>query len=85
MLKFGGRRLQDGEKPLNVLAKQLHAHILVVLKDGCEYRGRMVRCDMFMNMVLEDAVEYVGGRPTRNYGTILLRGNNICYVVLEIL
>jgi small nuclear ribonucleoprotein len=76
--------MDSGRKPLNVLAKHLNAHVLVVLKDGYEYRGKMVRCDHLMNMVLEEAVEYSGGRPTKNYGTILLRGNNILYIILDL-
>jgi small nuclear ribonucleoprotein len=74
--------MDSGRKPLDVLAKQLNAHILVVLKDGFEYRGKVVGCDHLMNVVLEEAVEYFGGRPTRSYGTILLRGNNIIYIIV---
>ena len=74
--------IDSGRKPLDVLAKQLNAHILVVLKDGFEYRGKVVGCDNLMNVVLEEAVEYLGGRPTRSYGTILLRGNNIIYIIV---
>jgi len=54
--------MDSGRKPLDVLAKQLNAHILVVLKDGFEYRGKVVGCDHLMNVVLEEAVEYFGGR-----------------------
>jgi small nuclear ribonucleoprotein (snRNP)-like protein len=33
-----------------------------------------------MNIVLESAVEIIGGQPVRNYGRVLLRGNkyNVC-------
>jgi len=51
-------------------------------KGGFEYRGKVVGCDNLMNVVLEEAVEYFGGRPTRSYGTILLRGNNIIYIIV---
>jgi small nuclear ribonucleoprotein (snRNP)-like protein len=34
-----------------------------------------------MNIVLESAVEIIGGQPVRNYGRVLLRGINIMYVI----
>jgi small nuclear ribonucleoprotein (snRNP)-like protein len=39
-----------------------------------------------MNIVLESAVEIIGGQPVRNYGRVLLRGNkyNIMYVFREV-
>jgi small nuclear ribonucleoprotein (snRNP)-like protein len=40
--------------------RNLNAHIVVVLKDGFEYRGKIVGCDNLVNVVLEEAVEYFG-------------------------
>ena len=70
------------KEPLSLLSKNLNLHIIVVLKDGSEYRGKIVGCDRVMNIVLEGAVEIVDGQPIRNYGRVLLRGNNIMYVIL---
>ena len=50
--------MEPSKKPLNVLVKQLNAHIAVVLKNGCEYRGKMVKCDGHMNILLEGATEF---------------------------
>ena len=68
------------KKPLNVLIKQLNAHISVVLKNGCEYRGKMIKCDGHMNILLEGATESKDDQPITNYGNVLLRGNNILYI-----
>ena len=40
-----GDLVEPSRKPLNVLAKQLNSHVAIVLKNGVEYRGTMVKCD----------------------------------------
>jgi small nuclear ribonucleoprotein (snRNP)-like protein len=44
----------------------------------------MVRCDSHMNVLLEKATERVNDRLTANYGSILLRGNNILYICVDV-
>ena len=36
-----------------------------------------------MNVILEDAEEFEGGRLSANYGKVVIRGNNVLYVKLE--
>ncbi|MCD6445478.1 ribonucleoprotein [Candidatus Bathyarchaeota archaeon] len=75
--------MEPSKKPLNVLVKQLNANIAVVLKNGCEYRGKMIKCDGHMNILLEGAMEFRNDQLLFNYGNILLRGNNILYILLD--
>ncbi len=75
--------MEPSKKPLNVLVKQLNAHIAVLLKNGCEYKGKMVKCDGHMNILLEGATESRNGQPITNYGNVLLRGNNILCIMLD--
>ena len=75
--------MEPSKKPLNVLTKQLNSHLSVTLKNGVEYRGRMVRCDGYMNILLEGASEHVNDQLTAKYGSILVRGNNILYITIE--
>jgi len=75
--------MEPSKKPLNVLVKQLNSYVAVVLKNGVEYRGTMVRCDGHMNLILDGATEYVNGEMVANYGTILVRGNNILYIMID--
>lgn len=75
--------MEPSRKPLNVLTRQLNAHIGIVLKNGLEYRGAMIHCDNFMNIILDGAAEYYDGRQIANYGQILVRGNNILYISLD--
>ncbi|MBY9021898.1 MAG: small nuclear ribonucleoprotein, partial [Candidatus Lokiarchaeota archaeon] len=49
--------IEPSKKPLNVLIKQLHGNIGVILKNGCEYKGNMIKCDGHMNILLEGATE----------------------------
>lgn len=76
--------LEPSRKPLNALTKQLNSFVAIVLKNGVEYRGTMVRCDSHMNVLLEKATERVNDRLTANYGSILLRGNNILYICVDV-
>jgi len=75
--------MEPSKKPLNVMVKQMNAHIAVMLKDGCEYRGKMVRCDGYMNIILEGATESRSDQLVANYGKVLVRGNNILYIALN--
>jgi len=73
------------ETPLRTLFKAVNSIILVKLKDGREFVGRLQSADNMMNMILIDAVETAnnGTEKLANYGTIMVRGNNILYVVLN--
>ena len=72
--------MEPGRRPLNVLARNLNNPIQVKLKNNVEYRGTMTQCDSYMNLILEQAVEYEDNTPIANYGNILIRGNNILYI-----
>jgi len=76
--------MEPSKKPLNILVKQLNSQVSVRLKNGVEYRGTMTKCDGHMNLLLEKATEYVNGDIIANYGTVLVRGNNILYISIEL-
>jgi small nuclear ribonucleoprotein (snRNP)-like protein len=42
----------------------------------------MIKCDGHMNILLEGATECKDEQLLTNYGNVLLRGNNILYIVL---
>ena len=75
--------LEPSKKPINVLIKQLHGNIEVVLKNGWDYKGKMIKVDEYMNILLEGATEYKNEQMLTNYGNVLLRGNNVLYIVLD--
>ena len=76
--------MEPSKKPLNVLTRQLNASIAITLKNGIEYRGSMVHCDNYMNIILDGASEHYNGHLLASYGQVLVRGNNILYVALNV-
>ena len=76
--------LEPSRKPLNVLAKLLNCYVAIVLKSGVEYRGTVVRCDGYMNVLLEGAVERFKDELVANYGRVLVRGNNVLYIRTDV-
>jgi small nuclear ribonucleoprotein (snRNP)-like protein len=44
----------------------------------------MVQCDGFMNILLNGASEHINDKVTANYGDILVRGNNILYITIDV-
>jgi small nuclear ribonucleoprotein (snRNP)-like protein len=69
-------------RPMPLLQGCLNKTVRVYLKNDMAYEGLLVECDEYMNMLLENVVEYNGGERTR-YGKVLIRGNNIQYVVIS--
>lgn len=74
---------QSVKKPLTVLQKAIHKHIVVKLKSDIEYRGKMCNIDPYMNVILEDAEEYNKNTLSANYGKVVIRGNNVLFVKIE--
>lgn len=75
--------MEPSKKPLNILVKQLNSYVGVTLKNNIEFRGIMVHCDNYMNIILDSAEEYDGDKPVANYGRVLVRGSNILYITLS--
>ncbi|RLF05967.1 MAG: Sm ribonucleo [Thermoprotei archaeon] len=70
--------------PLKLLEKNLESPILVKLKDGSEYIGKLERSDISMNLILSEAKQVSENREMiANYGKILIRGSNILYISIE--
>ena len=65
--------LEPSKKPINVLIKQLHTNIEVVLKNGWDYKGKMIKVDEHMNILLEGATEYQNEQMLTNYGKLWYR------------
>ena len=48
----------NSRNPLRALQKKLNSNILIRLKDGTEYKGKLKEYDNFMNVILTDASEF---------------------------
>jgi len=67
-----------------VLTKRINTSVIITLKNGVEYHGVMVRCDGYMNILLDGASEHVNDTLIANYGNVLVRGNNILYIAIDV-
>mgnify|MGYP006271298467 FL=1 len=84
MVSIGGASMEPSKKPLDVLTKRLNSYIIITLKNGVEYHGTMVRCDGYMNILLDGASEHVNDSIVANYGNVLVRGNNVLYIAIDV-
>ncbi len=76
--------METRKRPFNTLMRSLNNEVIVKLKDNTEYKGRMIRCDNYLNILLEGAAEIYGTKPIANYGKVFIRGNNILYISIKV-
>jgi len=55
--------------------------VKVKLKWGMEYHGRLESADAYMNLQLTDCEEFLDGQFAGKLGEVLIRCNNVLYVV----
>lgn len=67
------------EKPFDVLNRALGSLVLIGIKGGREFRGKLVGFDMHLNIVLDDAEELQNGEIKKRYGRLVIRGDNVIY------
>ena len=73
--------------PSELVDKCVNEKVWIIMKNGQkEFSGTLKGFDVYVNCVLEDAIEYdrdqeSGKETTKNLESILLNGNNICMIV----
>ena len=75
LIIWEGRKM--AERPLDVIHKSLDTDVLVILKKGFEFRGKLIGYDIHLNIVLANAQLVEGGEVTKQYGKIVIRGDNV--------
>lgn len=69
------------DKPLKILHGSLNQRVMVELRSGRGYHGKLDGYDVpHMNLVLKNAEEMLHGESVGKHDTIILRGDNIIYV-----
>ncbi len=72
----------NSRNPLRALQKKLNNNILIRLKDGTEYKGKLKEYDNFMNVILTDASEFnKEKKETNKFEEIFVRGNNVLFII----
>ncbi|MCL4420744.1 MAG: small nuclear ribonucleoprotein [Candidatus Thermoplasmatota archaeon] len=67
-------------KPMDVLRGSLNSSVLVDVRGNRGYSGILEGYDVYMNLVIRDAAETIGGQDHGMYPRILVRGDNVIYV-----
>ncbi|SNX82310.1 probable U6 snRNA-associated Sm-like protein LSm6 [Melanopsichium pennsylvanicum] len=66
--------------PNDFLKSVIGKNVNVRLNSGIDYQGVLSCLDGYMNIALEQTVEYVDGQKKNEYGDAFIRGNNVMYI-----
>jgi small nuclear ribonucleoprotein len=72
--------IMELDRPLDALNNSRGKNILVELKNGKQFVGKLKSFDIHINIVLENAEERVDGEVKRKVGTAFLRGDTIVLI-----
>ena len=67
-------------RPLDALNNIRNQRVIVELKNGKQFVGKLKAFDIHINTVLEEAEERVNNEMKRKLGTIFLRGDTIIMI-----
>ena len=73
----------ETDRPLDALNNARNKRILVELKSGKQYVGKLKAFDIHVNVVLEDAEEREAGETKRKLGMVFIRGDTIIIISPE--
>lgn len=67
-------------RPLDALNNARNKRVLVELKNGKQFIGKIKSFDIHINTVIEDAEEIVNGEVKRKLGVVFIRGDTIIFI-----
>ena len=67
-------------RPLDALNEARSKNVMVDLKNGSRYVGKLKAFDIHINVVLEEAEEHQNGELKRKLGTVFIRGDAITII-----
>ena len=73
----------EADRPLDALNHARNKRVLVELKSGKQYVGKLKAFDIHVNVVLEDAEERFDGETKRKLGLVFIRGDTIIIISPE--
>jgi small nuclear ribonucleoprotein len=68
------------ERPLDMLNQSKGKEILLQLKNDKQIVGTLVAFDIHINLVLDNAKEFVNNELKRSVGLTFVRGDTIIYI-----
>ena len=73
----------DSDRPLDALNHSRGKRVIIDLKNGKQYVGRLNAFDIHINTVLDNAEERENNQVIRKIGTIFIRGDAIVLISTE--
>ena len=70
----------DMSRPLDALNKARDKRVIVELKNNKQYIGNLEAFDIHINVVLDNAKEFVNGELKKSVGLTFVRGDTIIYI-----
>ena len=70
----------EPSRPLDTLNLSRNKTVIIELKNGYSYVGKLKAFDIHINIVLEDADERYNGELKRKLGTVFVRGDTITII-----
>lgn len=67
-------------RPLDLLNASKDKRVLIELKNGKQFIGKLLAFDIHINCVLDEAEELENGETKRRLGKVFLRGDTIILV-----
>ncbi|AKA47786.1 small nuclear ribonucleoprotein [uncultured archaeon] len=67
-------------RPMDVLKSAIERNVLVDVKGNRGYSGILEGYDIYMNLVIRNAGETIGGESKGVYERLLVRGDNVIFV-----
>ena len=70
----------ESDRPLDALNHSRGKRVIVELKNGKQFIGKLKAFDIHINTVLDDGEEHENGQLKRKVGTVFLRGDTIVLI-----
>jgi small nuclear ribonucleoprotein len=72
--------MEENSRPLDTLNQARGKSVIVDLKNGARFIGKLKAFDIHINTVLEEAQEHQNGEVKRKLGTVFIRGDTITII-----
>ena len=75
--------MTETSRPLDTLNRSRNKRVMLELKNGKQFVGKLISFDVHINTVLEEAEEIENGEVKRKLGTVFVRGDTIILILPE--
>ena len=79
-IDWGFFTMQEMARPLDALNAARNKTVMVDLKNGSRFVGKLKAFDIHINVVLDEAEEQQNGEMKRKLGTVFIRGDTIIII-----